>query len=82
MKSPETYDLVEVSWLDHTFHPGPYRERGADGLSVWDSVGYLVKMTENVVVIAQSVNVDELHECLHIQAGLVLSVTRLKRRKA
>lgn len=83
MGEPELLSLVEVTWLDHTFNIGPYDpKRELDGLTIWTSVGYLIRSDDRVLVLAQSVEgANEPHECLHVQAGHVLKVVRLKQGK-
>lgn len=73
-------EVVEVAWVDHTFHVGPYREDR--GLTVRLSSGYLVRDDEEVVVIAQTADTDGTYEdCLWFIKGCVLTLTEMKRRK-
>jgi hypothetical protein len=75
--------MVEVDWLDHAFHFGPYeKDRPLDGLMVITSVGYVVKHDDSVLILAQSTDTKGgVMECLHLMNGCVLQVRELKRRK-
>jgi hypothetical protein len=81
MASPGDLSPVEVTWVDHVFRGGSYDQAAeADGLQTTVSLGYLVRADEKVVVVAQSLEGTEPHECLHLIAGCVLDVRPLKRK--
>jgi hypothetical protein len=74
---------VEVTWVDHAFHNGDYRE-GKSGLVTVTSVGYLVREDKEEVHIAQSFGPDDdarPQEVLSLIAGCVLTITPLKRKE-
>ena len=73
--------MVEIAWVDHTFHVGPYRAEG-QGLTIRLSSGYLVRNDDEVVVVAQTRDDDGTYEeCLWFIKGCVLDILPLKRRK-
>ena len=73
-------DLVEVVWVDHVFYIGAYS--GDNGLVTISSVGYLVKHDDEDVIIAQTWGIDaDPYECLHLIAGCVVEVRKLKPTK-
>lgn len=50
------WGIYEVEWLDHAFHAGPWQQQG---LSTQYSVGYLLRETNDTLVLSQSVTADD-----------------------
>lgn len=69
-------EIVEVVWVDHTFHVGVYNP-AKQGLTVRLSSGYLVRDDDEVVVIAQTADADGTYEdCLWFIKGCVVEIRR------
>ena len=74
--------MVEVAWVDHTFHVGPYRE-GHQGLALRLSTGYLVRNDDECVIVAQTSDTDGTYEdCLWLIKGCVVDIRKMKRKKS
>ena len=72
--------LVEVSWDDAWHSQSDYEMAEAKKLKPHPtkSVGYLIKNTSKVCIIAQSIDKESLSEILVIPAGMVTNVREVR----